>query len=389
MKRRLYIAVMLLATLITGCSGFLSNRAGPAGESRDATIIEPDSDKVVIYFYRAANFKGGGRTHLLQLDGRTLGRLTDDNFYRIELWPGKYYLNIHLPEETFMGQTSLPMSIGVPLHLTDRDAGKAYLCLYEEGEKVRRWPAEPDQLRALRRSRTLNRALQVAETAHLKEFFKTRYEGPEMHGQPHGRGTLYWDDGSRYEGVFHYGFVTPEGRFYFPDGDIYMGRLDKGRPVGSGVLMSPDGEVIYAGPFKAEKPHGKGLRAGDDGPEYCTYEMGEDITPSFFDLAEQAVRQQDRQAMEQFLTFCPYSMTLDADEAFVELYDETYQALGDHLDETRPFRKDAAYRDLTRKEAQGIAQERAWCEDQFARDRHWCICAPFDENAAQWRECIW
>jgi hypothetical protein len=88
----------------------------------------------LIYVYREVNYHGGGRTHLLQLDGRTLGRLTQENYFRVEVWPGNYHLNFHLPSETLFGQTSAPMSMGQPLIFTHQDAGKAYIYTYSRME---------------------------------------------------------------------------------------------------------------------------------------------------------------------------------------------------------------------------------------------------------------
>lgn len=389
MKILICFTILISCVTISGCSTVTPKETTASSPNKHASSLKPDKDKVMVYVYRIANFRGGGRTHMLQIDGRTLGRLTGDNYFRLELWPGRYHLNVHLPKETFLGQTSPAMNTGYPMNLTPREVGKSFVYIYEDGQNIRRQEADNTLLAAMQQQRTMATALNVEETAHVKEFFDTRYEGPEMHGQPHGRGVLYWEDGSRYEGVFHYGQLTQEGKFYFPDGRIYMGRLDKGRPKGSGVLMSPSGDVLYAGPFKDEQPHGTGIRTTKEGPAYCNFEEGVDVTPSFFDLAEAAADQEERVEIKRFYTYWPSPEMTGADADYLELYNIVYQKLLEDLKESRKRREDAAYSELAKAHQARIDLERTWCEKEFGQDRKWCVCAPFDEKVREWEACVW
>lgn len=384
-----YFGLILWLLPATGCAIWSKKPAGEGTAAEVRQVLKPDTDKVVIYVYRDANYQGGGRTHLLQLDTYTLGRLNNDNYFCIEFWPGNYYLNIHLPSETFLGETSTPMSVGRLLDFTHRDAGKAYIYTCVDGAGIQQQDATRQQLAVLMQKRVLTRTLNADATAHVKEFFDTPYEGPEMNGRPHGKGVLIWPDGSRYEGVFHHGQLTHEGRFYFPDGRIYMGRLAKGRPMGSGVLMTPEGRILYAGPFISEKPHGTGLRRAEAGPEYCTYEAGEDVTLSLSYLAEVEVGAQDHREVARFFEYCPYSLTIEADTAFLAAYQSAYQEVLDLLSSTRPFRLSGAYQKLKADHQARINAERVWCNEKFTHGRHWCLCAPFDNQAGQWEECVW
>ncbi len=390
MKKTFHCTILfIILLLIMGCSGLSQSGSAPDHAGQAALLLKPAADKVVVYVYRVASFKGGGRTHILQLDGRDLGRLTSTNYYRLELWPGKYHINIHLPPETFLGVTSPPMNAGYGLNLPARDVGQSFILVYADGEKIKRHAAEKQMLKAMLNERSLGTALDFEQTAHVTRFYDTKYEGPEMHGEPHGRGILYWEDGSRYEGVFHYGQLTREGRFYFPDGSYYMGRLEKGRPMGSGVLFSPKGKVLYAGPFKEEKPDGTGIRMGEKGPVYCSFEQGEDVTPSFFDLADAAVDEDDRMEKNLFQAYWPSPEMTDADEIYLELYRTEYQAFLDELEETREMRKSEAHSKLVEEQMARISLERQWCEEKFNKGDKWCICAPFDAQVKNWEACVW
>ena len=51
------------------------------------------------------------------------------------------------------------------------------------------------------------------------------YHGEWMNGIPHGKGELYYPDGSYYVGYFSKGVADGEGRFISPHGWIYEGQL--------------------------------------------------------------------------------------------------------------------------------------------------------------------
>lgn len=300
MNRWCFYFMVLLATFFT-CCGDAGRRAAvqvmpyaPPGQLVD------ESAQVGLYLYRRANFSGGGRIHLLQLDDRTLGPLTDANYYHLYLWPGRYYLNVHLPAEDFLGQVKPAMNKSFRLVLPSRFAGQTLVYEYKDGENFRRLDKEAVDIASVTKRRSLAKYLEVDETAQVTRFLDTRYDGPSLYGKPHGRGILTWEDGSRYEGVFNYGQLTAEGKFYFADGRMYMGQLAKGRPKGRGVLISPDGRVLYAGFFVDEVPHGRGIRRGPRGPEYCTFEHGVDITTPIRQLADEAVAAEE-QALEALI----------------------------------------------------------------------------------------
>ena len=59
-------------------------------------------------------------------------------------------------------------------------------------------------------------------------------------GQPHGRGTLYFQSGDRFEGKFKHGNKHGKGCFYFEDGSILQGGFVDDAISGTGVYTFPD-----------------------------------------------------------------------------------------------------------------------------------------------------
>jgi hypothetical protein len=290
-------------------------------------------------------------------------------------------------------------------------------------------------------------------------------------GKPHGRGTLTWDDGCRYEGVFDYGQLTPEGKFHFADGRIYMGQLYKGRPKGRGILLSPEGRVIFAGFLVDEAPHGRGIRQGPNGPEYCIFEHGADITKPIRQLADEAVEaeekaldallnQKEAAEAEESPAVLPNGVTgtdtpegagehasealepKDGVDSVSGTQDETqiiapvaqgpaigpedmaekrvavepaeveevieevtpseteegtvpdvpeepdYHKQLEHMRLYRQWRLIITRKAISAEHQADLDQEKAWCDDELADGRDWCICAPFDPDAGQWRSCM-
>lgn len=293
-------------------------------------------DTVTILFFRQSNYMGGGRTHILRLDDRDIGELTEDNYYRLEVWPGEYRLTVFMPTEIFFGQTQPPMSVGDRVCFGPEDAGAVFSYQYTDGMggrgfERRRLTTSPDFLSV----RSLAAHLTARDTAQVSSYMNARYDGPAIQGRPHGQGTLTWPDGAFYKGVFEHGIATGKAKFHYPDGRIFMGVYDKGRPQGPGVLMAPDRRILFAGRFVDEKPHGVGLRSGKKGPEFCIFDHGRDATESFRRLA------------------------------------------GEILDKEQ----------LQKDHEAAIERERSWCREEFSLGRNLCGCAPLAPDFDNWREC--
>jgi hypothetical protein len=359
--------------------------------SLDEPSWEPVPEgQVVIFIYRKVTFAGGGRPHILRLDNRDIGPLTDTNYFRIELWPGDYFLSVYLPPENFFGQTKPARSISRKVSLDFRQIGRILVYCYEDGEATINALGELSrEQNRIMKERSVTRRLFARDTAHLTSFMDTRYDGPEKFGKPHGRGVLTWPDGSRYEGVFDHGHMTNEGKFFFRDGNVFMGKLHKGRPVDSGVLFSAKGKILFTGPFMNETPHGTGIRVGEHGAEFCTFENGIDITQSFDQLAEEILEDQERNRTAAQLNEGPPESVSDSPTTRdgADRENKLLQILPSK-EENRYQRLLAIKKKLMKEHQTNIDHEKAWCDDERSQGRNWCICAPFDTEANQRSACM-
>ena len=331
----LFIAAWLC--LHWGCAGnaaFLMN--DPVQEAIAPVLSKAAADTITILFLRQSNYMGGGRIHILRLDDRDIGELTEDNYYRIDVWPGEYRLTVFMPTEIFFGQTHPPMSVGHRICFEPGDAGAVFVYQYTDGMGTRgferrRLKTFPDFLSG----RSLGAHLTARDTAQVSSYLNAQYDGPAIQGRPHGHGTLTWPDGAYFEGLFEHGLATGKAKFHYPDGRVFMGVYHKGRPQSPGVLMTAEGRILFAGRFVEETPHGVGLRTGEQGPEFCIFDHGRDATEFFQQLA------------------------------------------GEILDKEQ----------LQKDHQAAIERERNWCQEEFAQGRRLCGCAPLAPDFDNWREC--
>jgi hypothetical protein len=417
-------ALLMLCTLL-GCAA----SSGDANRSPANRIFSgsrmPASDKIMIFFYRQSNYTGGGRIHLLKVDGREIGELTGDNYYRLEIWPGEYQFSVFLPSESFFGQTSPPMSISERVRFEPGDTGGVFAYQFTDGMgsrgfERRRLTHQP----AFLSNRSLAASLSARDTAQVTMHLNTRYDGPSIDGLPHGKGTLTWPDGSVYQGVFEHGWPTNEARFMFTNGETFMGLFYKGRPKSPGVLMDPDGRILFAGNFVEEKPNGVGLRTGEDAPEFCVFDHGRDITKTFRQLAQEVLDAEDEAQIEAF------SRRIDHLRAQIETANEHLFKLktgniteGDRvadrladlensirdlelsrsrmertaatdqkkfieaLHKTRWERELIKIGDLKEDHGAKVEEERIWCQEEFAIGRKPCGCAPLTSDYLDWQTC--
>lgn len=419
----LYIFCLLAIFHFIGCGSTRPIAPENYTDSFLPTSLSSPADNILVFFVRHANFSGEGRTHILKIDDTIIGQLTDDNYYRLEMWPGQYQFSVSLPIEKFFGQISLPDNVGRQITLKSHPTGRAYTCSYTDGLGSGGFTLEPiNNLPQYLKDRTLAKSLTARDTAQVPQLFKVRYDGPAINGRPHGQGTLSWTDGGIYKGTFLHGNPTRKARFIFPDGRIFMGPYNKGRPANSGLLMTETGEILFTGDFTNEQPDGVGIRDSTQGPEFCIYDNGRDITKTFRQLAKEALDIEDPQEINAFLNHVD---EIEAEieslkKRFAELSsrhdpDMLQKAIGKHqkkiklmekrkkgfeinmeadnaafierLRDTR-FKRELAKSKHFRKLHQAkIEKERQWCEDEFAQGRNLCSCAPFADDFDQWEEC--
>jgi hypothetical protein len=419
----LCIFCLLLCLNFSGCLATRFITPKNLTDSPLPTSLSSPANNILVFFVRHANFAGGGRSHLLKIDDTIIGQLTDDNYYRFEMWPGQYLFSVTLPKEEFFGQISPPDNISRQLTLKHHPAGRAYICSYTDGLGSSGFTLERiNQFPQCLKDRTPARSLTARETAQVTQLFKARYDGPAMMGRPHGQGTLYWPDGGMYKGTFLHGKPTRKARFIFPDGRIFMGPYTKGRPADTGLLISETGEILFAGDFVNEQPDGVGLRNGTQGPEFCIYDNGSDITKTFRQLAKEALDIEDPQEINAYLNrvekieveiesekkrFAELSSRHDPDKlrkalrkhqkrikllkkrkrGFELNMEADNKAFIERLRDTRFKRELAESKHFRKLHQAAIEKERQWCMDEFAQGRNLCGCAPFADDFDQWEEC--
>ena len=393
--------------------------SSPTGDLRHA-------ETVVVYFYREASYKGLGRIHELKVDSKTIGPLTSDNYYRMELWPGDYQFTVHRPAENFFGAHSPPENTGMRLSFVRNDGTGIFVYKYVDGSGIHRIePVDNAMIARIEHARMASGTLSARDTAQVKFLHDARYDGPAKFGKAHGKGTLTWDDGSILHARFEYGEATADGEFFSTTGKIYLGQKRKGRPVGPGVWLDSQRRILYAGNFKDELPHGVGMRSGEEIPEFCVYDNGEDITKTLWQLAQQAVEEEDREIREENTVGLeantekaieePAADSKGApqqadqeEEALMSLVDISFDTSAETPDpgqgsaitgvkrrrsdsEAKPTRDErisAKYTMIKQSLAQQIEEKRLWCLEEFDLGRRLCECAPFAPNFEHWNGCI-
>ena len=73
------------------------------------------------------------------------------------------------------------------------------------------------------------------------------YEGNLYENMKEGHGICNWDDGSKYEGNWVKNKMEGRGIFYWPDGSVYEGEYENGLKHGYGILKGSDGKTTYKG----------------------------------------------------------------------------------------------------------------------------------------------
>ncbi len=419
----LYILCLLALYQFQGCRSTPPAVLNSTVESMETASMASADNTILIFFIRNASFAGGGRTHYLKIDHKTIGQLTADNYYRLEMWPGEYHFSVFMPREEFFGQVSDPANVSRQIRLKPHARGNAYLCSYTDGMGSSGFSLDPitgstDALHL----RSMADNLKASDTAQVIELFGARYDGPAIHGRSHGEGTLSWPDGSVYRGTFEHGVPTRKALFYFPNGHIFMGPNHKGRPGSSGILMGTTGDILFSGRFVDELPHGTGLRNGIGGPEFCFYDQGMDITKTFRQRAKERLDIEDQQHIDDYFNrveqisdeieylkkrLINIASRHDPDgvehviaktrkkiNALEKKKRHTVSNLAaqnesyiEQLRDTRYIREIAKTKQLRKSHNDRIEKELQWCRDEFDQGRNLCTCAPLADNFQQWQEC--
>jgi len=94
------------------------------------------------------------------------------------------------------------------------------------------------------------------------------YEGYiDSLGEPHGRGTVSWENGGKYSGEWQDGKANGHGTMDYASGDRYEGHWKDGTRFGHGTHYFKDGGV-YSGQWRNATPHGNGRMTLKNGSHY-------------------------------------------------------------------------------------------------------------------------
>ncbi|KAL3816383.1 hypothetical protein ACHAXA_008353 [Cyclostephanos tholiformis] len=94
------------------------------------------------------------------------------------------------------------------------------------------------------------------------------YEGQlDAHGEPHGRGTVTWENGGKYDGGWVDGKANGHGTMNYGNGDMYEGGWRDGCRYGHGTHHFRDGGV-YEGEWRNAAPDGRGRMTLKNGSHY-------------------------------------------------------------------------------------------------------------------------
>ncbi len=87
------------------------------------------------------------------------------------------------------------------------------------------------------------------------------YTGELEDGEPHGQGTMYYNDGSTYEGNWNHSIKEGYGEYRWNNGDVYRGNWEGDTMSGYGTIIWADG-TVYEGSFSNGIMHGRGKQTG-------------------------------------------------------------------------------------------------------------------------------
>jgi len=101
-----------------------------------------------------------------------------------------------------------------------------------------------------------------------------RYDGEWCDGKANGHGIMDYANGDRYEGMWKDGCRFGQGTHHFKDGGVYVGHWRNAAPDGQGKMTLKNGSH-YEGSWKDGKWHGPGIVRPVNGGEWeGTFQLG-------------------------------------------------------------------------------------------------------------------
>lgn len=284
---------MLALFSLSACTSQPSNSDS---DGQNFKVGTPSPGKSIVYVFDRVFFLEAMRQakFMLHLNGNEMGEMTNDNYYKLEVWPGDYELLEVVPRSQFLFMSRNEF-VGAKARIDVSKAGEVYALAFTSGGSTGLIPWE--KVATELSERTLAKSFSASETARARRLDGAKWEGPSKGIKPHGVGTATYPDGRIYRGFVDKGQLTAQGRLEFSDGRVYKGQYSYGgEPSGQGLLTDKEGNVIFAGKFFHGKPY-DGARLENGVPVFTKYRYGKKVETDPLILAEQNVAKQDEKAM--------------------------------------------------------------------------------------------
>lgn len=288
---------MLVCTLLLfGLSACASRSSSQGADVRNYTDEIPAEGKAILYVFTRSFFLDAKRQHMLEFDSKAKGELTDENYYKLEVWPGDYQLAKVVAPTTFLGMFMQGFDVG-RRNIRISKPGEIYAFAFNtngttEFTYLKNVLGEISQ-------RKMAKFFSATENARVKRLggSKGKWDGPSKGYDAHGVGTATFPGGIIYRGRVDENNLTAEGRLEYPDGSFYKGEYSTTVPEGLGLLADKDNQVIFAGQFYSGEPF-NGARIKEGKPVIAKYRNGQKLETDPAVLAEQEISKRDAKTLE-------------------------------------------------------------------------------------------
>ncbi|MCG3859672.1 hypothetical protein [Psychrobacter sp. Ps2] len=277
---------MLLVLLITFSSSAF------ATSEKDMSLLaqqDPAPGKAHLYILKRSNLLFQDTPLSLLINLYKLDNITTKEYYKIELWPGSYYIQVDNESED---KTGYYTKSSRKINLAAGDV--TVFGINPKHESTYYFKSDVEKTIARRKLKQFIPATEVA-SAVISYKPLIIWQGPNKDGDAHGIGEIYLADDSVYKGRAINGELTAEGRLQYPNGNFYKGQYFYEKPNGQGFLADKDGRVIAAGEFRDGLPY-EGLSI-ENGKVVSKYRYGQVLETDPKILAAQSVSNEDKKQL--------------------------------------------------------------------------------------------
>lgn len=287
--------ILVCVAVVAVCLISARSTSAQSGPPQERPVIQHGPWRVpeptTIYIYRTNIVSGVSCEHQVYVGGSDGVPLDLGKYVQAEVWPGEVELRLRF--------TGGPFNCSQTVRRTRSISAEGETYLRISGSDAFEPRDTREGQREIRR-RELVRSLTIDQTATVRRIGNYEYYGPDPRGQTPVVGRLTYDNGV-YVGEFKNGQPTERGELRYSSGNVYVGGFRNGRPAGQGRLTAPNGRS-YFGEFANGRPNGAGVCAGGGGAAaLCTYENGQNVTPTIEATATQAFEQYQSREIERIM----------------------------------------------------------------------------------------